>query len=118
MPRAKNSPFSRKRRKKVLERAKGYRQGRSKLYKRAKEFSEKGLDYAYRDRRRKKRDFRRLWIKRISAACKLNGISYSKFMNGLKKAEIELDRKVLAEIAYSQPDVFSQIVEKIKEKGE
>ena len=118
MPRAKNSPSSRKRRKKVLGRAKGYRQGRSKLYKRAKEFSEKGLDYAYRDRRRRKRDFRRLWIKRISAACKLNGISYSKFMNGLKKAEIELDRKVLAEIAYSQPDVFSQIVEKIKEKGE
>ena len=118
MPRAKNSPSSRKRRKKVLGRAKGYRQGRSKLYKRAKEFSEKGLDYAYRDRRRRKRDFRRLWIKRISAACKLNGISYSKFMSGLKKAEIELNRKVLAEIAYSQPDVFSQIVEKIKEKGE
>lgn len=118
MSRATNAPASRKRRKKVLKRAKGYRQGRSKLYKRAKEFSEKGLDYAFRDRKRRKRDFRRLWIKRISAACKLNGISYSKFMNGLKKHNIQLNRKALAEMAYSSPEAFSQLVNKIKEEGE
>jgi len=113
MPRTKNAPASRRRRKKVLERAKGFRQGRSKLYKRAREFGEKALTYAYRDRRRKKRDFRRLWITRISSACKLNNISYSKFIYGLKKADIKLNRKSLAEIAFSQPDMFSSLVKKI-----
>jgi large subunit ribosomal protein L20 len=113
MPRTKNAPSSRKRRKKVLKRAKGYRQGRSKLFKRAKEFSEKGLTYAFRDRRKKKRDFRRLWISRISAACKKNGISYSKFMDGLKKVDAKLNRKTLAEIAFNHPENFSILVKKV-----
>jgi large subunit ribosomal protein L20 len=113
MPRTKNAPSSRKRRKKVLKRAKGYRQGRSKLFKRAKEFSEKGLTYAFRDRRKKKRDFRRLWISRISAACKKNGISYSKFMDGLKKVNAKLNRKTLAEIAFNHPENFSILVKKV-----
>lgn len=116
MPRTKNAPASRKRRKKVLKRAKGYRQGRSKLFKRAKEFSEKGLTYAFKDRRKKKRDFRKLWITRISAACKMNGISYNKFINGLKKIGINLNRKTLAEIAFNHPQNFAALVEKVKEK--
>jgi large subunit ribosomal protein L20 len=115
MPRTKNSPASRKRRKKVLKRAKGYRQGRSKLFKRAKEFSEKGLTYAFYHRRKKKRDFRRLWISRISAACKMNGISYSKFMDGIKKIDVKLNRKTLAEIAFNNPENFSILVKKVKE---
>lgn len=114
MPRTKNSPASRKRRKKVLERAKGYKQARSKTYKRAREFSEKGLTYAYNDRKKKKRNFRRLWINRISAACQMHGISYSKFINGLKKAEINLNRKSLAEIAFAHPEEFALIVKKVK----
>jgi large subunit ribosomal protein L20 len=115
MPRTKNAPASRKRRKKVLKRAKGYRQGRSKLFKRAKEFSEKGLSYAFKDRRKKKRDFRRLWINRISAACKINGISYSKFINGIKKIDANLNRKTLAEIAFNHPENFGILVKKVKE---
>jgi large subunit ribosomal protein L20 len=114
MPRTKNSPASRQRRKKVLQRAKGYRQGRSKLYRRAKEFSEKGLTYAYRDRRNKKRVFRSLWITRISAGCKINGLSYSRFMRGLKIKNIVLDRKTLADIAFNQPERFSDLVNQIK----
>ncbi|HOL21270.1 MAG TPA: 50S ribosomal protein L20 [bacterium] len=115
MPRATNAPASRQRRKKVLKRAKGYRQGRSKLYRRAKEFSEKGLTYAYRDRRAKKRNFRSLWITRISAACKNNDISYSRFIAGLKKANINLNRKSLADISFHNPDVFSDLVKRVKE---
>ncbi|MCM8820783.1 MAG: 50S ribosomal protein L20 [Candidatus Omnitrophica bacterium] len=115
MPRATNAPASRQRRKKVLKRAKGYRQGRSKLYRRAKEFSEKGLTYAYRDRRAKKRNFRSLWITRISAACKNNEISYNRFIAGLKKADIKLNRKSLADIAFNNPEVFSEMVKKVKE---
>ncbi|MCX8083008.1 MAG: 50S ribosomal protein L20 [bacterium] len=118
MPRATNAPASRQRRKKVLKRAKGYRQGRSKLYRRAREFSEKGLTYAYRDRRTKKRNFRALWIARISAACKNNGISYSRFIAGLKKADINLNRKSLADIAFHNPSVFSDLVQKIKEASQ
>jgi len=114
MPRTKNAPASRKRRKKVLKKAKGYRQGRSKLFKRAKEFSEKGLTYAFMHRRKKKRDFRRLWINRISAACKENGISYSKFMDGVKKIGLNLNRKTLAEIAFNHPENFVSIVNKVK----
>jgi len=114
MPRTKNSPARRKRRKKVLKRAKGYKQGRSKLYRRAKEFNEKGLTYAYFDRKKKKRNFRKLWIKRISAACQAYDISYSKFINGIKKANINLNRKSLSEIAFSHPEEFALIVEKIK----
>ncbi len=114
MPKTKNSPASRSRRKKVLARAKGYRQGRSKLYRKAKEFSEKGLTYAYRDRRNKKRTFRSLWITRIAAGCKSNGISYSGFICALKKAQIELDRKTLADIAFHHPECFSDLVNKVK----
>jgi len=116
MPRTKNSPNSRKRRKKVLKRAKGYRQGRSKLFKRAKEFSEKGLTYAFMHRRKKKRDFRRLWIVRISAACKANGISYSKFMAGIKQLGLNLNRKTLSDIAFNHPENFTSLVKQIKGK--
>jgi len=113
MPRAKKAPAAHARHKKMLSRAKGYRQGRSKLYRRAKEFVEKGLTYAFRDRRRKKRDFRQLWIARISAACRTNGVSYSVFMNSLKTAGIDLNRKVLADMAFSQPDSFVELVRKV-----
>jgi len=116
MPRTKNAPASRQMRKKVLQRAKGYRQGRSKLYRRAKEFSEKGLTYAYRDRRNKKRVFRSLWITRIAAGCKTNGLSYNRFISGLKRENIELDRKTLADIAFHQPERFSDLVDQIKGK--
>jgi large subunit ribosomal protein L20 len=116
MPRTKNSPSSRERRKKVLKRAKGYRQGRSKLFKRAKEFSEKGLTYAFMHRRKKKRDFRRLWIVRISAACKANGISYSKFMAGIKRLGLNLNRKTLSDIAFNHPENFASLVNQVKGK--
>jgi large subunit ribosomal protein L20 len=115
MPRATNKPAARHRKKKVLKNAKGYRQGRSRQYKRAKEFSERGLVYAFRDRRQKKRDFRSLWITRISAACKLNGTSYSQFMSGLKKLGILLNRKMLAEIAYSSPEQFKELATQVEE---
>ena len=101
---------ARQRRKKVLKLAKGFRGGRSKLYRTAADAVDKALMYAYRDRRIRKRDFRRLWIARINAAARINNISYSKFMHGLKLAGVELDRKVLAELAISDPTGFSQIV--------
>ena len=101
---------ARRRRNKVLKLAKGFRGGRSRLYKTATEAVDKALGYAYRDRRNKKRDFRRLWIARIGAAAKLNGTSYSKFMGGLKKADVELDRKVLSNMAILDPNGFSQVV--------
>jgi len=116
MPKTTNSPASRQRRKKVLKRAKGYRQGRSNLYRRAKEFVEKGLTYAYRDRRRKKRVFRKLWITRISAACKMNNISYSSFMNALKEQKININRKMLADIAFNEPERFSDLVDQVRSK--
>ncbi len=102
---------ARKRRNKVLKLAKGFRAGRSKLFRTAADAVDKALMYAYRDRRVRKRDFRRLWIARINAAARLNNLSYSKFIFGLKKADIELDRKVLAELAISDPAGFSQLVE-------
>jgi large subunit ribosomal protein L20 len=114
MPKTRNAPASRQRRKKVLERAKGYRQGRSNLYRKAKEFVEKGMTYAYRDRRRKKRVFRKLWITRISAACKLNGISYSVFMDALKKKNIDINRKMLSDIAFNEPEKFSDLIQKVR----
>ncbi|MCX7705871.1 MAG: 50S ribosomal protein L20 [bacterium] len=114
MPRATNKPAGRKRKKKILKLAKGYRQGRSRQYKRAKEFAERGLTYAYRDRRQKKRDLRSLWIVRISAACKAGGISYSTFIHGLNTLGINLNRKMLAEMAYSSPEQFNQIVQQVK----
>ena len=100
---------ARRRRKKVLKLAKGFRGGHSKLYRTAADAVDKALMYAYRDRRVRKRDFRRLWIVRINAAARMNDLSYSKFMNGLKKAGIELDRKVLADLAVSDPAGFTQI---------
>ena len=101
---------ARRRRNKVLKMAKGYRGGRSRLYRTATEAVDRALSYAYRDRRNKKRDFRRLWIARISAAAKQNGTSYSKLMGGLKKANVELDRKVLSNMAILDPNSFSQVV--------
>ncbi|MES0446496.1 MAG: 50S ribosomal protein L20 [Desulfobacterales bacterium] len=101
---------ARKRRKKVLKLAKGYRGGRSKLFRTATDAVDKALMYAYRDRRVRKRDFRRLWIARINAATRMNNLSYSKFIRGLKLAGVELDRKVLAELAISDPSGFAQIV--------
>ena len=101
---------ARKRRKKVLKLAKGFRGGRSKLFRTATDAVDKALMYAYRDRRVRKRDFRRLWIARINAATRMNNLSYSKFIHGLKLAGVELDRKVLAELAISDPSGFSKIV--------
>ncbi|MCL5408535.1 MAG: 50S ribosomal protein L20 [Candidatus Omnitrophica bacterium] len=113
MTRVTNQPASRRRKKKILQRAKGFRQGKSKQLKRAREFSERALTYAFGGRKRKKRDFRDLWIARISAACKNNGISYSSFIANLKKQENQLNRKMLADIAYSNPQQFSQIVREV-----
>ena len=101
---------ARRRRNRVLKLAKGFRGGRHRLFKTATEAVDRALSYAYRDRRNKKRDFRRLWITRISAAAKLNGTSYSKLMGGLKKAEVELDRKVLSNMAILDPNGFTQVV--------
>ena len=115
MPRVKRGTRGIKRRKKVLKLAKGYRGGRSKLFRAAKETVDRALNYAYRDRRTRKRDFRRLWIVRINAAAELNGISYSKLMGGMKKANILIDRKILADMAVSDPDSFSKIVALAKE---
>ncbi len=100
---------ARRRRKKVLKLAAGYRGGRSKLFRTAADAVDKSLMYGYRDRRARKRDFRRLWITRINAAARMNNLSYSKFMHGLKLANVEIDRKVLAELAVSDPSGFAQI---------
>ncbi len=114
MARVKRGVNSRARHKKVLKLAKGYFGRKSKLFKVANQQVMKSLSYAYRDRRNKKRDFRRLWIARINAAARMNGISYSRFMNGLKKSGIGLDRKVLADIAVTDPQAFTQICEQVK----
>ena len=100
---------ARRRRNKVLKLARGYRAGRSKLFRTAADALDKALMYAYRDRRVRKRDFRRLWISRINAAARMNNLSYSKFMHGLKLSNIQLDRKVLADLAVSDPSGFSKI---------
>lgn len=100
---------ARRRRNKVLKLARGYRGGRSKLFRTAANAVDKALVYAYRDRKARKRDFRRLWIARINAATRMNNLSYSKFIHGLKRSNIDLDRKVLAELAISDPAGFSQI---------
>jgi len=107
---------ARKRRKKVLKLAKGFRGGRSKLFRTAADAVDKALMYAYRDRRVRKRDFRRLWIARINAAARMNNLSYSKFVHGLKIAGVELDRKVLAELAISDPSGFTQIAKLASEQ--
>ena len=116
MPRAGRSYDSRRRRKKVLHAAKGYYGGRRKLYTVAKGAVQKGLGYAYRDRRVRKRDFRRLWIVRINAAARLHGLSYSRFVNGLKLAGCELDRSVLSELAISDPAAFADLAKLAKEQ--
>ena len=117
MPRAKRGFKRKNRRGKVLKLAKGYWGARSSNYRTAKEAVEHALLYAYRDRRARKRDFRSLWIIRIKAAAKMNGLSYSRFIQGLKKLEIDLDRKVLAEIAVSAPQTFGRIAAKVKDAG-
>jgi large subunit ribosomal protein L20 len=109
MPRVKRGFKARRRRNKVLKLAKGYRGARSKLFRSATEAVDRALNYAFRDRRVKKRDFRSLWITRINAASRLNGLSYSKFIFGLKMANVEIDRKVLADIAVSDPNGFLEI---------
>ena len=114
MPRVKGGPKTRKRRKKILRMAKGYVGGRSRLYRSAVDAVHRALAYAYRDRRAKKRDYRRVWISRINAAARLHGISYSRLMDALKKAHVELDRKVLADLAVSDPSGFSKIAEMAK----
>ena len=114
MPRAKGGFKTRRRHKKIIKMAKGYWGQRKNVFRRAKETVERALVYAYRDRKQKKRYFRRLWQIRINAAARLNGLNYSKFIGGLKKAGIELDRKILANLAISEPEVFSKLVEVAK----
>ena len=114
MPRSSNNVASRRRRKKILDLAKGNRGARSKVYTIAKNTVEKGLQYQYRDRRVRKRNFRALWITRINAASREHGMTYSVFMNGLKKASIELDRKVLADMAVMDKPAFAAIVNQVK----
>lgn len=115
MPRAKNNVAAKRRHKKLLELAKGYRLGRGKLYRTAKDQVEKSLQYAYRDRKQKKRHFRALWIARINAACRLNGISYSRFIHLLNEKEIQLNRKVLADMAMNDPEGFTQLVKQVQQ---
>jgi large subunit ribosomal protein L20 len=115
MARVKRGQTAHARHKKVLDLAKGYRGRSSKAYRIALEKVEKGLQYAYRDRRNKKREFRGLWIQRINAGVRAEGLTYSSFMNGLKKAGVEVDRKVLADIAMHQPDSFTALVAQAKQ---
>ena len=114
MARVKGAMMTRKRRKKVLKLAKGYYGSKSRLFKTAKQAVMKSGQYAYIGRKQRKRDFRRLWITRISAAAKTNGMNYSTFINGLKRAEIDLNRKMLSEIAIADPAAFAQLAEKAK----
>ncbi len=114
MARVKRGVVAKRRHKKVLKQAKGYYGARSKIYRVAKQAVIKAKQYAYRDRKQRKRQFRSLWIVRINAAARENGLSYSQFINGLSKAEIGLDRKVLADLAVHDKDAFSQIAEKAK----
>ena len=115
MPRATNSPASRKRRKKTLKYAKGYYGSKSKLFRYAKEAVQHAWQYAYRDRRKKKGEFRSLWIVRISAACRNNGISYNRFIEGLAAAKIGLDRKVLSDLAIRDEAAFSALVNQARD---
>ena len=110
MPRAKGGTVTRRRHNKIRKQAKGYQQGRRRLFKRANEAVTKALDNAYRDRRNRKRDFRRLWIQRINAAARQHGLSYSRFIHGLKQADCRLDRKSLADIAARDPNAFGALV--------
>lgn len=114
MPRVKRAVSAHKKRRTVLNRAKGYYGAKSRSYRAAKEQVQHSLQYQYRDRRNKKREVRRLWITRINAAARINGLSYSVFMNGLKKADVELDRKVLSDMAINDPEAFASLVEVAK----
>ncbi|MEA1914389.1 MAG: 50S ribosomal protein L20 [Campylobacterota bacterium] len=114
MPRVKTGTIRRARHKKVLKAVRGQYSGRRKHFRKAKEALEHALVYAYRDRRAKKRDIRKLWIVRINAACRLNDINYSRFMNGMKLANIELDRKILADMAMNDAEAFASLVVKAK----
>ena len=114
MARVKGAVKTRARHKKILKLAKGYRGAKSKLFRTANQAVMKSLSYAYRDRKAKKREFRQLWIARINAAARMNGISYSKFMNGIKNKGIEINRKMLAEIAVSDPEAFKSLVDQVK----
>ena len=114
MPRTKNTVAGRERRKKVLKRAKGFRGGRRTLYRTARETVDRAMVYAYRDRKQRKRHFRTLWISRINAAARINGLSYSRFINGLKRAEIDIDRKMLAEMAVNDSDGFRKLADVAK----
>ena len=111
MTRITSGPSLHRRKRKVLKAARGYRGGRSKLYRTAKESVNRALAYAYRDRRRRKRDFRRLWIVRINAAARRNGLSYNRFMEGLQKADVAINRKLLADLAISHPEEFSGLAD-------
>ena len=115
MPRATNGPATLKRRKKVLKKAKGYFGNKSRLFRYAKDAVDHAEVYAYRDRRKKKTEFRQLWIVRINAICRNNGINYSRFINGLKKANIDMDRKQLSELAIHDETAFLVLIEKAKE---
>jgi large subunit ribosomal protein L20 len=114
MPRVKTGVVRRRRHKKVLKLARGFYSGRHKHFRKAKEQLERSLVYAFRDRKQKKREFRKLWIIRINAACRLNGMSYSVFMNGLKRASIELDRKILADFAMNDAAAFTALTNQAK----
>ena len=114
MSRVKRGVASRRRRKRILDQAKGYRGSRSTLFKTAREAVERGLRYAYRDRKQRKRQFRVLWIARINAASREHGLSYSRFMHGLKQAGIEVDRKILADLAVADPKAFGELAERAK----
>ena len=114
MPRVTSAVARNKRKKKVLKAAKGYFGGRKNLYRTAKDVLEKGWEHAYRDRRKKKRNFRRLWIARINAAAREHDLSYSRFINGLKHAGVELDRKALADLAVHNPEAFGHVVDRAK----
>ncbi len=114
MPRSVNAVASRRRRKKILKAAKGYFGARSKVYTVAKNAVEKAMSYSYRDRKNKKRAFRRLWIARINAGARQHGISYSRLIHGLKESNIDLNRKVLADLAMNHPDAFKEVVSKVK----
>ena len=116
MSRAVNGTVSRRRRKKILKMAKGYRSLRSTAFRKAREAVEHGLSYAYRDRKNRKREFRRLWIARINAAVRAEGMSYSQFMYGLKKADIHLDRKVLSDLAINNQETFKSLTETARAK--
>ena len=117
MPRVKHAVSSRKRHKRMIKSAKGYWGKSSKLYRRAKERRKKAMAYAYRDRKQKKRNFRNLWIARINAACRAQGITYSRFISGLKKAQVNLDRKSLSELAIRDSAAFEQLIGVAKESA-